>query len=141
MDNLWLDCHFEAPEDVTLNTQAQFKKFRVVFNKNGFLAWKKLMRRLSEPFSEINPTYNNIRVEWADRMAARSDGTNQGFFFNLDTWKGRVAEGKDFAKQPVFKPQNQPNLRAQFIDFWPAIWCEDRRSNGKVFGFGNELVG
>ncbi len=140
MDNLFLDCGFKAPPDVTLNTDPTTKRQKIVFNKNGFKSWKKLMRRLNEPFNETNPTFNNVKVEWSDSMKARTDGTNQGMFFNLDTWAARVAAGKDFSRTPVRTPDGQPSVRMQYFELWPAVWCEDRRQNGKVFGFGNELV-
>jgi len=140
MDYLFAQCHFVAPEDVNPNTTPSFKRFRIVFNMNGFLSWKKLMRLLGEPLDPTNPTFNNVKVELADQMAARTDSTNQGFFFNLDTWEARVAKGMNFSKDPMVTPTNQPGVRGQFFNLWPSIYCTDRRSNGKIFGFGNDVI-
>ena len=141
MDALWTACHFEAPPDVDLNTEPKFKRFRIEFAKPGFLAWKKLMRRFEEPIDESNPRYNNIKVIMSDTMPARSDGTNEGFFENLDTWGAAVEAGHDFHRDPVQTPTNQPGVRVQYFHEWLATWCEDRRSNGKIFGFGDLIEG
>lgn len=140
MDDLWLDVGFKAPEGVSVNTSPESARRRIVFNKNGFRVWKKMMRRLGEPLSPDKPTYDNVTVEWADSMVARPDGKNQGFFLDKNTWKTWVAKGKNFAKSAVRTPDGQPNVRSQYIELWPAVGCIDRRMNGKIFGFGNELV-
>ena len=140
MDDLYIDTKFESPPDVSMNTDPQYNRFKIVYNKGGFKSWKRLMRRLKEPLDNAKPTFNNTPVEMADKMAARSDGTNQGFFFNLSTWKAWVAKGKNFSKDKVQTPQNQPGVRYQRGHFWPAIGCIDRRLNGKIFGFGDDLI-
>ena len=140
MDDLYIDTKFEAPPDVKMNTEPQYKKFKIVFNKNGFKAWKRLMRRLDEPFDPAAPSFNNTKVEMADRMATRSDGYNQGFFFNLASWQAYVASGKNMSKDPKITPENQPGVRFQRGNFWPALCCKDRRNQGKIFGFGDELI-
>lgn len=140
MDDLHIDCMFKAPPNVSMNSTPAYNKFRIVFNKNGFKTWKRLMRRLKEPLDESQPTFNNTKVEMADKMAARSDGTNQGFYFNLDTWRAWVAQGKNFSKDTPREPERQPGVRYSRIHFWPAIGCIDRRRNGKVFGFPTEPV-
>lgn len=140
LDDLGVDCSFKAPPKVQVNTPPGKEKWRLVLNKNGYKSFQRLMRRLGEPLSASDPRWNNVKVEWADRMAARSDSTNQGFLFNMKTWRARVAKGFKWRRDPVFTPNKQPSVRAQYFKFWPALWCEDRRSNGKIYGFGNELV-
>ena len=139
LDYMFLQCKFEAPPNVSLNTAPQYKR-KIISNLNGFLTWKKLMRRLSEPFSDEKPMFNGVAIEHAAGMTARSDGTNQIFFMDLRSWEGSVARGYNMKKNPVFTPEAQPGVRAQFIEHWPTVACGNRQTQGKIFGFGNEMV-
>lgn len=138
-DYMWVKCRFKAPQSVKLNTARKFKKFSLVMGIDSFLAYKKLMRLLDEEFDVSNPTYNNIPIEHNDSMVARADGNYETYFVNKDTFKCFVEKGNNFRKEAPFKPQNQ-DARAQYVYLWPAMACDDRGSNGKVFGYG-DLVG
>jgi len=78
---------------------------------------------------------NNVKISFADAMLARADSKGQGFFFNLSTWRAYVEGGNNFRKGPIITPDNQ-DAKLQRLFFWPALVCNDRRSNGKAFGWG-----
>ena len=140
MDDLMILCRFQAPPDTSINTPPQDSPNRVVFNLDGYRTWQRLMKRLGEPLDPSAPTYNKHKIEYADKMTARSDGTNQGFFFTMPAWRAAVAKGKNMTFSAPEVPPGQINVRRSWCEFWPALWCEDRRTQGKLFGFGTELI-
>jgi len=140
MTRLVLSCKFVTPPDVNMNTKPGGERHRIVFNLNGYLVWVDMMQMLNEPFSVNEPRFRNVKVEKADLMSRREDGTNQGFFFDLDTWKARVAKGMDMKWDEIERLPNQPSAKRRNVKYWPASWCTDRRNNGKVFGFGDDII-
>jgi hypothetical protein len=139
LDALFIDCQFKAPPTVALNTTPEFKRFKIVMDKTTKKTLMAIKRRLKEGYdNELGtgePTFNNVKMEFADKMAARSDSKGQVFFENMATWKSYVESGNNWRRDPVITPSNQ-DARMQRFFFWPALVCEDRRSNGKAFGWG-----
>ena len=136
MDAIFIDSKFMAPPSVKMNTKAKYKKFKIRMTKTSYKLYKQLLRRLEETVDTVNPTFNNLSVDFCDQIPTRSDSTEETFFFNMDTWRAYADSGNYFRKEKPFKPQNQ-DARAQYIYLWWALVCQDRRSNGKIFGYSD----
>lgn len=138
LDDMFVDCKFVAPPKVDMNDNPLFKKFKIVMDKTSFKLYKRLQKRLRDnvgnDLASGRPTFNNVELQMADRMAARTDSTYQTFFLNTDTWECYIDDQNEFRREKPVTPPNQ-DARLQRIYYWPAVACKDRRMNGKVWGY------
>lgn len=142
LDTLFTNCEFEAPPDVEMAVTPQFKKYGIYLNTPSYINFKKLMRRAAyergDVFDSVNPTFNNVKIRQASRMPARADGLREAYFVNKDTFSCAIEKDNNFRRDPV-KPEAM-DAKGQHIYLWAAIACEERRLNGKAWGWDDTLV-
>jgi len=143
MDRMFVNTKFQAPPDVTMNTKPMYDKFKICVDETTLYMYKDLQRKLRDnvgvDLSTGKPIFNNITLEYASLMTARTDSTYQQFWLNTDSWKAWVAPSNNFRRTKVFTPDNM-DARMQRIYLWVALGCIDRRLNGKIFGYDGDVT-
>jgi len=110
-------------------------KYLIGMNKQSFKDFKAVMRRQEETFDKLDPRFNGVRVDYWDKLPARSDGTYETYLLNLDTWQAYAEKNHFWTKTKVCNLLPRQEVIVQRMFLWQAIACNNRRMNGKIFGY------
>ena len=142
LEDMFIDTKFKAPPKVNMSQTPQYSKYRIVMDKTTYKVYQRLTKRLRDnvgiDVATGQPIFNNLPLEFSDRIPDYGDTTYETYFMNMDGWRTYIEPGNNFRRGPVQTPTNQ-DVRIQRIYFWPAILCVSRRTQGVICGYGATL--